>query len=461
MGATEMLSSYAAKLKYEDLPEAVVAQAKLILMDLIGCIISGVPLSIGTSIIKQAKDIGGGIAESRIIGTKEKVSCVAAAYANGALSDGTDWNDMLYVGHPATAAVSSALSIGEKYNSSGKEIIEAIVAAYEVFGRIGICVQPTEERQRALWGMLTWIPFNSAIATGKLLKLNESQMATALGAAAAYAPLGACSKYVETRSDVYHYSHGMASMAGVLSALNTKNGLTGMNTILEGPNGFWVMAGSDQCDFDRLNKLIATLGKDFWVLKTLFKRWPANLWVQSYLDILDDLVNKYGIEANEIMEINYSPALPMLSTYKERGAMDAAFSISYMLSVYMFENKPGSTWYSDLNLHKKEVIDLVKKVKKREGAMDADLGHEFNNYWNGDWMPTQVEVKTKSDRSFMGYETYPKGHPSNPMDSSEMKEKFKFATRDVLKPQKVEKIITVIDQLENVTNISQLTDMLY
>jgi 2-methylcitrate dehydratase PrpD len=460
MGATEILASYATNLKYEDLPKEVVEQAKRIAMDLIGCIVSGIPLPLGNSIIEQAKEIGGGLTESRILGTDSKVSCVAAAYANGALSDVLDWNDMLFVGHPATAAVSASFSIGERQKASGKQIIEAIVAAYEVFGRIGISVQPTEERQKALWGMLTWIPFNAAVAAGKILGLNEAQMATAIGAAAAYAPLGACHKYVETRSDVYHYDHGMTSMAGVLAALNADKGLIGMNTILEGSTGFWVLAGSDQCDFDKLDALISTLGKDYWILKTLFKRWPANLWVQSYLDLLDDLVKNNKITAEDVAEINYAPSLGMLSTYRERGAMDAAFSLLYMLAIYILEPEPSTSWYSDENLHSPKVLELVKRVKKREGALDAELIHEFRNYWEGSWMPNQVEVVTKTGERFMGFTTFPKGHPSNPLSYEEMKQKFRYAASKVLGSSRVEEIISMIEKLEDIPDISELTDLL-
>lgn len=461
MGATEILASYAANLKYEDLPDPVIEQAKRITLDLIGCIMSGIPLPLGKAIIDQAKEMGGGIPESRIIGTNEKVSCLAAAYANGALSDVTDWNDFLYVGHAATAAVSAGLSMGEKQKASGKQLIEGIVAAFEVFGRIGISVQPTEERQKALWGMLTWIPFNSAIVVGKMLGLNDAQMATAIGAAAAYAPIGACQKYVETRSDVYHYNHGMTSMAGMLAALNTAKGLTGMNTILEGPTGFWVLAGSDQCDFDKLNALISTLGEDYWILKNLFKRWPANLWVQSFLDILDDLMNKNSIRTEDIESINYAPSMPMLSTYMGRGAMDAAFSVLYMLAIYAIEPEPNSSWYSDENISSPKVMEMVEKVKRMESAMDVDLGHEFRNYWSGSWMPVQVELITKSRERYMGYATYPKGHPSNPLTYEELKQKFRYASTDVLGKNRVDEVIALIEDLENIQDLTELCDLLH
>ena len=455
MGATEILASYAADLKYDDLPEPVVTQAKRIILDTIGCMIGGVPLPLGKTIIELAQEMGGGSSEATIIGSGAKVSSVAAAYANGALSDVLDWNDMLYVGHPATAAVSAGLAMGEREGASGKQLIEAVVAAYEVFG-----VQPSEERQQALWGMLTWIPFNSAIAAGKILGLDGNQMATAIGTAGAFAPLGACWKYVETRSDTYHYNHGMTAMSGLFAAMHAQKGLTGMNTILEGPTGFWVLAGSDQCDFDRLDALLTTLGKDYWIMQTLYKRWPANLWVQSYLDVFTDLMKTNNISPDDIAEINVSPALAMLMTYRANGTMDAAFSLAYALAIAAFEPEPGTHWYADENMHSPKVLEMVKKVKKADGAQDADLNHEFRNYWNGHWMPVQVEIVTAGKGRFSGYATYPKGHPENPLSHDDLKTKFRQAASPVLKGSRSEEVISTIENLDEVTDIAQLTALL-
>jgi 2-methylcitrate dehydratase PrpD len=253
----------------------------------------------------------------------------------------------------------------------------------------------------------------------------------------------------------------MTSMAGMLAALNTAKGLTGMNTILEGPTGFWVLAGSDQCDFDKLNALLATLGKDYWISKTLFKRWPANLWVQSFLDIIDGLMKKNEIIAEDVQEIHYAPFMPMLSTYMGRGAMDAAFSVLYMLANYVLHPEPNSSWYSDENIFSPTVMEMVNRVKKMEGAMDVDLGHEFRNYWNGSWMPAQVAIVTKARKRFMGYATYPKGHPSNPLTYEELKQKFRYAATDVLGKDRVNEIITLVGKLEDIKDITELCNLLH
>jgi 2-methylcitrate dehydratase PrpD len=462
MGATEILASYAANLTYEDLPDPIIEQAKRVTMDTIGCMIGGVTLPLGKTIIEVAKEIGGGIPESTIIGTGTKVSCVAAAYANGALSDVLDWNDMLYVGHPATAAVSGALAMAEKEKASGKQFIEAIVAAYDVYGRIGLCLQPADEKQQTLWCKgATWIPFNSAVSVGKILGLDDVQMATAIGAAGAFAPLGAATKYIETRSDTYHYDHGLTSMVGLLAAMLAHKGLTGMNTLLEGPNGYVALAGGDQSNFDMLDSLLATLGKDYWILQTLFKRWPANLWVQNYLDVLHDLVKKNTIKAEDVEEVNCAPSLGMLMTYRARGTMDIAFSLAYMLAIALFEPEPGPNWHTDENMHSPKVLEMAKRIKKAEGAVEADRQHEFRNYWKGYWMPVQVEVVLKGGRRFMGYATYPKGHASNPLSYEELKKKFVYATSTVLKQNRIVEITATIEKLESISDITELVELLH
>jgi 2-methylcitrate dehydratase PrpD len=461
MGVTHALASYASELEFDQLPNEVVSQAKRVILDLCGCILSGHPLPLGKRIVKLGELTGAEPKECTVLGTDLRLSCTAAAYANGALADVMDWNDMLYVGHPATAVVSAALGMGEKLDSSGKEVVEAVVAAYEVFARIGLAVQPTEERQReAMWGMLTWIPFCSAVATGKLMKLDQFQMATAMGIAAAFAPLGGNSKYIETRSDTYHHVHGVASMQGVFAAMHASAGTTGMDTILEGPRGFWMMAYSDLCDWDWLDASLSTLGRDYWILKTLFKKWPANLWVQSYLDILYDLVARHEISYQDIKEITVDPSQGMLMTYRQRGAMDAAFSLPYTLAVALIEPKPGWRWYDEVLLHDPQVLSLVAKVRTADGARVTDRVHEFNNYRRGAWMPAQIDIMTVSGKRYRGHATFPKGHPSNPMSDEELEKKFALAANGTLAPGKAAEAIDLISNLERLESIQELINVL-
>jgi 2-methylcitrate dehydratase len=179
------------------------------------------------------------------------------------------------------------------------------------------------------------------------------------------------------------------------------------------------------------------------------------------LDVLHGLVEKYDIQREDVEEINVGPALGMLMTYRARGTMDAAFSLAYMLAVSLFESNPGFGWYTDEIMHNPKVIEMTKRIKKAEGALDADLNHEFRNYWKGFWMPVQVEVVLKGGKRFMGHATYPKGHPSNPLTDEEFEKKFAYASRCVLKEDRVKQVVKLVEKLETIPDISELVNIIH
>ena len=61
----------------------------------------------------------------------------------------------------------------------------------------------------------------------------------------------------------------------------------------------------------------------------------------------------------------------------------------------------------------------------------------------------------------MGYASYPKGHPSNPMTDDELKKKFMYASRSVLDEKRVEQVIEMLDKLEEVSDINNLVQLLH
>lgn len=459
MGPTKTLGSYVSKAEYEDLPEEVIHQAKRCILDTIGCMLSGCTTSLGKNIISLAKDMGGVGGTSTIAGGKGKVSPVQAAFANAALADVLDWNDFLFVGHCGCGTIPAALAVGEMGHVSGRDLITAVVMGYEVMGRIGLAVQPTEARFMQLWGVPSWVPFAAAVSAGKILRLNESQMATAIGYAGAFAPVPASWKYVETRSDVYHCIHGWCSMAGVFAALHAKRSFGGMNTILDGKHGWWLMAGSDRCNFRLMTR---GLGKEYLILKTLVKRFPSNLWNQSFLDALYEAIKDQRLQIEDVGKVRVSPHLAMIMTYKQAGIMDAEFSLPYNIALAILERKPSHKWYAEEKLSDPRVLDLISKVEVSKTQNFFMPFQCFSELWAGRWFsPVIVEIITRDQKHFKGKAYYPRGHPQNPLTDDELREKFRNASTYTLNCELVNELIKMVNRLEEVNDVSELVALFY
>src|SRR5688500_7350598 len=134
----EQLSTYAATLRYEDLPAEVVRQAKRLIVDTIGCALGGY----WSEPARIARDIAATVRSSEpatIIGSGESSSVDLATFANGVMIRFLDFNDGYTSsgesGHPSDS-IAAVLTTAELRRRSGADAITATVLAYEIFCRV-------------------------------------------------------------------------------------------------------------------------------------------------------------------------------------------------------------------------------------------------------------------------------------------------------------------------------------
>ena len=174
------ISEFAVNLKYEDLPKEVVNEVKRYLYDSIGCAYGGYH----TKDVKILRDIYkemAGKGESIIIGYGDKIPAVNSTLVNSLMIRALDFNDIYWKEDPSHPSdlIPAALSVGEMVGASMKEVITAIVLAYEFEQRLCLFASPGVRERK--WHHATLTQFVSPIVAGKVLRLNEDQMVNAIG----------------------------------------------------------------------------------------------------------------------------------------------------------------------------------------------------------------------------------------------------------------------------------------
>ena len=238
--STEILAGYAAKLRYEDIPAHVLARAKECLIDTIGISLRGGGMEwsrIITDYVREEASVG----RARVLGTSEvKVGAASAALANGVLAHALELDSLRKPGagvHPGAIIVAAALAAAQDCGATGKELITAIVAGFEVVMRIGAATQHSAEPRGFHAPGLTG-PFGAAAAAGRLMKLSAEQMTEAFGIAGSTCS-GVMQFAVEGRGAMVKRLHiGRAAQNGVMAARLAAKGFSGPRQILEGPKGF-------------------------------------------------------------------------------------------------------------------------------------------------------------------------------------------------------------------------------
>ena len=124
----------------EDIPEATLHQAKLLLLDTIGCGYAALDEEASRAVIATMAETGGA-PQCTVIGSPTKTSAPSAVLLNGALVRILDLNDYVNTksgqigGHPSDN-IPVALAAGELAGASGRDVLAAIVLGYEIYGRL-------------------------------------------------------------------------------------------------------------------------------------------------------------------------------------------------------------------------------------------------------------------------------------------------------------------------------------
>jgi 2-methylcitrate dehydratase PrpD len=219
-------------LSYPDLPEAVVAQAKRCLLDLIGVAASGRETELSRIVHAYAvSQMGAGEGGARLMFDGRRVSPTGAAYAGASTIDAFDAHDghRITKGHAGVALLPSLLAAMDASGRwDGRELLTALVLGYEVATRAGIALHATVSDYHTSGA---WNALGCAAIVARLLRLDERQARHALGIAEYHGPRSQMMRCIDHPTMVKDGS-GWGALAGVSAAYLAASGFTGAPAIL-------------------------------------------------------------------------------------------------------------------------------------------------------------------------------------------------------------------------------------
>lgn len=456
MSVTKQLVEFAVDTRFDDLPSSVVDVVKLGNLNIIGTCLGGYQTRIGQLHVDIAKEFGQAPEQATLIGDGSKVSIPFAAYANGNLGFALDYEDMIYyILHPGYITIAAALAVGEDLHVSGKDYLAAIAMGYEIAGRIGVSMQPSAERGTQVWGE-QYHPFASAITAGKLLGLNYDEMNAAFGIAGTYASVPSVYKYfglVEQTRPMREakLGWGWQCMAGVMAAISAKKGFRGGHGILDGEHGFWVMAGSDRCDFDRM---LAGLGKDWVTNDTEYKIHPSIGWNHPAFWATHELVKENKISSDQVSKVHIKSFMAnTLADTSPSGPVDAMFSLPYSVCSTIMEEALVPELYSEEKLNDKEMRRLLS-VTECEHDKQAD-----EILFDEQRMRQTVSLTLNDGSTVVREMEFPRDKPE--YGEVQIEKKFEDLSAGVMDEVKRNKLKQCISGIETLSDINELSACLY
>lgn len=452
---TRQLASYAAGLRFRDLPREVVEHAKVAVLNIMAASLGGAQTRIGRVHLALARELGGGSRQSTLLGDGGKVSRAAAAYANGSLAFALDYEDVChYVIHAGPIVVPAALAIAESLHASGKRFLTGVVAGYESGTRIGLSMQPSPERGAQVWGQ-QYTPFAACAAAGNLLGLNGEAMDVAFGVTGTYATVPSAYKYfgivAETRPmREAKLGWGWMSMAGTMGALSAKAGLRGGHGILDGQEGFWIMGGSDRVDH---SQIVRGLGKTWLLLDTDFKLHPSIAWNHPPYVALRKLIADHDVKAKDVVKVRVNNVgVTRIADYAPRSAVDAQFSLPYCIATTLLREPLTPQLYDERVIASARVRSLMGKIEcVADAQMDLD-------WFQGNQMRTRVELTLADGRQLEQSITFPQDKPK--YGKADAIAKLRAMANGLLSESRVAQIVGTIDKLDRLDDVGTLARLI-
>lgn len=452
---SQQIAEIGEKLKYEDLPQLVVDNSKKFILDLIGNLLASKHVESSKIIVDTVKDMGG-IPTSTVVGCNYKTSAPLAALANGTLGHAFDMDDDHREGtqHSSVVVFPAVFALAERYKKSGKDLITAFVYGSEITIRLGEAFLGQTYYQ-GFHPTGTCGVFGAAGGAAKIMGLNATQIAYALGIAGSQA--AGLLEWKAQGSWTKRFQAGNPAMGGALGAMMASRNYTSPTTVWEGEDGF-IRAYSYKDIWD-MNKISEEFGKRWEMADTSIKVHACCRFSAPLADCALDLY-KQGVDVDQVESIlakvnKYSIkvlTIPTETKADPKTVVDAQFSLPYAIAVGMVKGRETIAEYTNESIRDPKVLELAKKVT---WELDPEAEKVYPKYY-----PCTVIVKMKDGSTYTSHVDYPKGDPENPVTWEEAVEKFRFMAGHHAGTVEQDKIIDLVSRLETLENLDELSEVL-
>jgi 2-methylcitrate dehydratase PrpD len=438
---TIQLAAYAANLRFEDIPAAVVQRAKDCIIDTAAAIIYGNTIPWSAIMVGYAQRMGPG-GKSRILGHNGPgVQPAMAALANGTLSHAFETDNVIInpgAGvHAGATLLPPGLAMGQDVGGSGRDLLAAVVAGAEVMIRIGWATRHSNEVQ-GFHAPGTTGPFGAAIAAGRFLKLDAAAMTNALGIAGSLC--GGLMEFARsgTGSMVKRLHIGRACEAGILAANLAHGGFTGPTTVLEGEAGFLRV----YCSNHDVGQLTKGLGTTYATLAICLKRYACHITAQKAVQAIQELRAEHGIGGDDVKAITVVGAKRMADVNnipEPTDVMMSQFSTPFCVALALYRDPRDPASFDESALNDPAIRSLCRRVTVR--AVPGHDGHAD--------VPTTVTLTTTDGRELTScVETF-MGTPARPFDRAAMREKFLMLTSQQADAERMLERLQHLEEEEN------------
>jgi 2-methylcitrate dehydratase PrpD len=413
-------------------PQSTVGKAKLRLLDSLATGLAARGLKVPGIALAFVQGSSG---PATVLGHAQRMAPIDAAFVNATLINGRSEDDFLQKSHPGALTIPSALAVAEETGRSGAEVLAAIIAGYEIVGRVYMAGPEMLPRFRAS-GVAGTV--GAAATAAKMYGLDVPTTVNALGCSAVFSH-GFGQGYLSGTNEV-KLNVGMASRNGLSAAILAKIGATASALAFEGDAGFYrAFAGS----LEHLEEATRDLGSRYLIDETVYKECPVCIFTQTPIALgrsIASEVNAKDIERVTIRapELTYTnPGFQNVAPYRTH--LQAVVSARFCTAAALLGRPVESHEFYD-HLEDGEVLSLAERIDLQVRPEDTER--------------IDIEVLQRDGVRKVG------GIEHDTLFPTEEKIVAKFRRLGAGLPFDAEKIISTVMRLDEEKDIRTLTDLL-
>ena len=438
------LAYYIAKISSDDLSSRTIEQVKLHIFDSMGALFAGACSEEAGAICDLVRKLGLASETSKVpvIGFDFSAPLPHAVLVSCATTRMTETDDidLMSCTTPGSVVVPSALLLSYQVRASFEDLLEGIIAGYEVMTRLGAAGKGTEIIYRGIWPTYLWASVSAATVGSKMLDLNEEQIKNALAISLTLSTgisgrtnLGLTSRWLTL---------GCAVQNGLIAALSAEKGFLGDRSILDTiyPSAYDLKLDTDV--------LLKDIGEQFKIEKVGLKPYccarQTLASIEAYRFLLDN--NQFDPEKIENIEVLVPRQYVKMIDHGSlpEGRLSSIVSIQYQLALASF--------------YEEDLFDVQRKVIRDEEKIIAFMqkihvkpSPRFTEMYPLRW-PGKVIVKA-SGQEYEHEVLAPKGDPDQPLTWEDVARKIERLTCRFFEPAEMEALGAAIKALDGTTNL--------
>jgi 2-methylcitrate dehydratase len=445
------LARYSSELTYERLTPEVVHAAKVRIVDTLGVLVAGLdgePCRIARTLAAEVPHANG----ATLLGTRIKAPVEMAAYANGTTARFAELTDMYHwpgsaYGHPSDV-VAPLASVAEFVNASGRDLIAAVVLAYEIFCRF------SDVFHNRGFDPSNFACIGIAMATGKLLGLRADELSHCV--ALAVTPNVILRQVRVDDLTMYKVAAaGHAARAGVFAARLAQAGMEGPHLPFVGRAGWCSYVAGEQLVLSEFGGE----GTPFKIGYTQLKFRPcAGNTISSVLaaEKLGPLEHSGDVK-QVIVEVYDRAKIASASAphfWNPQSAETADHSIPYLVAVALLDGTLSRQSYDDAHLWSPRVRELMSKIEVVEN--DA-----FSKAYEGTPQAhrTRVAVEMQNGETRIAESGGDADDVASPKSDAQVSAKFHALTEAHLGRERADALLERLWHLERTPDVARLASM--